>query len=85
MNAFQHTIPNKRLRAYLSFEMAKDANLIEEMMHWCEQNFGLGCKNILNIIGSSEYQWSVNKTIFHNVFFEFRTQQQLDWFTLKWL
>ena len=76
---------NSILRVYLPFELANDASLVQEMINWCEQNFGLGSKHPLNILSASEYQWSVNKTIFHNIFFEFRNQQQLDWFTLKWL
>ena len=76
---------NSILRVYLPPEIAYNINLVQEIIYWCEQNFGQGCKHTLNILGPVEHQWSVNKTIFHNVFFEFRTQQQLDWFTLKWL
>ena len=77
---------NSILRVYLPIEISNDTNLVQEIINWCEQNFGLGCKHTtLNIVDSANYQWSVNRTIFHNVFFEFRTQQQFDWFTLKWL
>lgn len=77
---------NLPLRVYIPYAIANDADSVQKIVNWCEQQFGIGSKNTLGgFFCSAESQWSINITIFDTVFFEFRTQQQLDWFTIRWM
>lgn len=51
--------------------------------NWCEKIFGSGGYNRV-ISEYNQCQWAL-LTFDNGILFKFRTQQQLDWFTLKWL
>lgn len=69
-------------RIHLSPQLPNDKELIQAMMEWCNQQFGSG---LTGYIGHSQCQWAVNRSLLDTIFFQFRTQQQLDWFMLKWM
>lgn len=55
---------------------------IKKVCDWCEKIFGSGGYNRV-ISEYNQCQWEL--TFDNGATFTFRTQQQLSWFTLKWL
>lgn len=70
----------------LPIDVIHDPNIILKVVYWCHEQFGAGNFG-KTIFKTNLCYWSFYYEHVHTnyVLFNFSTQQQLDWFTLKWL
>lgn len=75
-----------KFSAQLPIDAVKNSTTILNVVFWCRENFGAGNFG-KKILKRDLCYWSFYYgSEYHEcVLFNFSTQQQLNWFTLKWL